>query len=111
MRLPVATADTAKLAGAACAVVRAIWKDGYRYKKAGVILLDLARASTGQGDLWTAPDTPRSKSLMRAMDRLNGHYGRDTLAYAATGRRKAWKLRRDHSSPRYTTSWDELLAV
>ena len=36
-----ATADTAKLAGAACAVVRSIWKYGYRYKKAGVILLTL----------------------------------------------------------------------
>ena len=36
--------------------------------------------------------------LKKAMDSLNAHYGRDTLAYAAAGRRKAWKLRRDFMS-------------
>ncbi len=111
VRLPVASADTAKLAGAACRALRSIWKDGYRYKKAGVVLLDLVKTSTVQGDLWDSPDTPGNKRLMGAIDRLNAHYGRDTLAYAAAGHRKAWKLRRDHSSPRYTTCWEELLAV
>jgi hypothetical protein len=65
-----------------------------------------ALPGSGRADIWTAPDTPRSKSLMRAMDRLNSHYGRDTLAYAVTGRRKARPR-----LPRYTTGWDELLAV
>jgi DNA polymerase V len=48
---------------------------------------------------------------MKAMDGLNASCGRDTLAFAAAGRGKAWKLRRDFMSPRYTTSWNELLAV
>ncbi len=48
---------------------------------------------------------------MKVMDSLNTHCGRDTLAYAAAERRKAWKLRRDFISPRYTTSWAELLRV
>jgi DNA polymerase V len=111
MRLPVATADTGTVVKAAGCLARAMWKDGYRYKKSGVMLLDLAPASVVQGDLWTAPDSARSKALMKAMDSLNAHYGRDTLGYASAGRKKAWKLRRDFMSPRYTTSWDELLAV
>jgi DNA polymerase V len=111
IRLPVASADTGTLAKAASRVIRAIYKSGFRYKKAGVMLLDLAPADRVQGDLWTSPDTPRSKSLMKALDSLNEYYGRGTLTYASAGRQQAWKLRRDHISPRYTTSWEELLKV
>lgn len=109
IRLPVASADTGTLAKAANRVIRALYKSGYRYKKSGVMLLDLSPAAKIQGDLWTAPDTPRSKSLMDALDSLNAYYGRGTLTYASAGRRQAWKLRRDFISPRYTTSWEELL--
>ncbi|MGE3993360.1 Y-family DNA polymerase [Pseudorhodoplanes sp.] len=111
IRLPVASADTGTLAKAANTVIRAIYKSGFRYKKAGVMLLDLAPAERVQGDLWTAPDNSRSKSLMKALDSLNAYYGRGTLTYASSGRRQAWKLRRDYISPRYTTSWEELLRV
>ena len=41
-RLPVGTADSAKIIRAALAALSRIWRDGYRYKKAGVLLLDLA---------------------------------------------------------------------
>ncbi len=111
VRLPVASADTGVLGEAAAQALRMLWKDGYRYKKAGVMLLDLVRASRVQSDLWTAPDTPRSKALMDALDSLNRDYGRGTLTYAAAGKQQAWKLRRDFTSPRYTTEWSELLSV
>ncbi|MEA2950929.1 MAG: polymerase [Alphaproteobacteria bacterium] len=111
VRLPVASADTGVLGEAAAQALRMLWKDGYRYKKAGVMLLDLVRASRVQGDLWTTPDTPRSKALMDALDSLNRDYGRGTLTYAAAGKQQAWKLRRDFTSPRYTTEWGELLSV
>jgi DNA polymerase V len=75
------------------------------------MLLDLGSAEKVQGDLWTIPDGPRSKSLMKALDSLNAHYERGTLAYASSGRRQAWKLRQDHISPQYTTCRDELLVV
>ena len=48
---------------------------------------------------------------MRTLDSLNARYGRDTVTYAASGRRRAWKLRSDQLSPRYTTDWEELLSV
>jgi DNA polymerase V len=108
---PVATADTGKLTSAALRGVGAIWKQGYRYKKAGVIFLDLRPATEVQGTLFDQPDTAARKRLMRALDSLNARYGRDTVTYAASGRRRAWKLRSDQLSPRYTTDWDELLSV
>jgi DNA polymerase V len=48
---------------------------------------------------------------MRAVDTLNRRYGRDTVTFAASGLRRRRKLRTDFISPRYTTSWDELLRV
>jgi DNA polymerase V len=75
---PAASADTGTLAKAANRVIRAICQPGFRYKKAGVMMLDLARAARVQGDLWTAPDSARSQSIMKALDRLNAYYGRGT---------------------------------
>jgi DNA polymerase V len=52
VQLPVATADTGKIVRAARLGLNAIWRDGFQYKKAGVMLLDLARAGQVQGGLF-----------------------------------------------------------
>jgi DNA polymerase V len=109
--LPVATADTGKLIAAARRGLGAIWRTGYRYKKAGIMLLDLVPAATVQGALFYRPDTPQSMARMRAIDHLNRRYGRDTVSFATAGRRRGWKLRTAFLSQRYTTNWGELLRV
>jgi DNA polymerase V len=48
---------------------------------------------------------------MRALDTLNGRFGRDAVTFATTARPRPWRLRSDMLSPRYTTHWDELLQV
>lgn len=110
-QLPVATADTGRLTGAALRALAAIWRPGYSYKKAGVMLLDLHKADRVQETLFHRADTPASQARMRAIDALNARFGRDTVTYAASGRRRGWKLRSSFHSPRYTTSWQELLKV
>ena len=45
---------------------------------------------------------------MAAMDRINRHYGRETVMLAGAGLHKRWTMRQAHRSPRYTTRWDEL---
>lgn len=111
VQLPVATADTAKLIRAARWGLSKIWKDGFRYKKAGVMLLDLGPASNVQTDLFHQPDDGRSRARMAALDALNARFGRDTVCYATSGVKRGWKLRNEHVSARYTTNWDELLRV
>ena len=88
VRLPVATSDSAKLIGAALAGLAAIWRDGYRYKKAGVVLLDLHPAVAVQEGLFDKKDDSRRVTLMRTLDRLNLRYGRNTVSFAAAGRRR-----------------------
>jgi DNA polymerase V len=110
VRLPVATSDSGKLIGAALAGLASIWRGGYRYKKAGVMLLDLHPAAVQEG-LFDKADNPRRVALMRTIDRLNPRFGRDTVSFAAAGSRRLWKLRREFLSPCYATAWDELLRV
>ena len=111
IELPVATADTGKLTGAAMRALAALWRPGFRYKKAGVMFVDLVRAADVQGGLFDRPDTPATQRLMRAVDSVNGRHGRYTISFASSGRHRAWKLRSEQLSLRYTTSWKELLRV
>ena len=109
--LPVATADTARLIAAAQLVLSAIWKDGYRYKKAGVMLLDLGKATAVSDGLFDRRDTPASLSRMKAIDTLNARYGRNTVAFGRTPQRRAWHMRSERLSRRFTTDWNELLTT
>ncbi len=111
VQLPITTSDTGRLVSAALAGLRRIWREGYRYKKAGVMLLDLVPALQIQGSLFAAPDPSSSHARMRVLDTINRRYGRGTLVIGSAGFRSGWKLRRDHLSNNYTTSWSELLKV
>jgi DNA polymerase V len=48
---------------------------------------------------------------MRTVDALNGRFGQDMIKFGVTGKKRAWTLRSDMLSARYTTHWDELLRV
>ncbi len=106
---PVPATYTAAIIGAALSGLRRIYRPGYLYKKAGVILLELQDSRAVQGDLFQAPARPeRDRSLMAAVDGLNRALGRDTVAFAAQGIARTWALRAEMRSPRYTTRWNEL---
>lgn len=109
--LPVASADTGKLVAAALRGLRVIWRRGYAYKKAGIVLLDLIPAGNVQGDLFTSPDSARRITLMRTVDSLNARLGSGAVRLASSGVSEPWAMRADKRSPRYTTVWQELLVV
>lgn len=111
VQLAVGSADSARLIAAALKGLAALWRPGFNYKKAGVLLLGLHPAARVQSGLFNRPDSQERSDLMAAMDAINRRYGRNTLTFAAAGFTQAWKLRADHISHRYTTSWKELLSV
>ena len=111
VRLTIATADTGRLIRAALWGLHAVYRPGYCYKKCGVTFLGLHPAAAVQASLFLRPDSPQRIALMAAIDALNRRYGRDRVRYAATGTDRPWKLRSEHLSQRYTTSWAELLPV
>lgn len=108
IKLPVATDSTSDLLRYALPGVERIFREGYRYKKAGVMLTALVPACQIQGNLFDQQDRERSSRLMRAVDRLNVHMGDGTLRYAAEGFTKHWRARFERRSPAYTTNWRDL---
>lgn len=99
--------DTRRLIAAALYGLRRIYRPGYSYKKAGVMLMDLAPAAVRQASLFSNPD-PRSDKLMQVMDELNLSYGKNTISLASAGMQPRWSTLFENRTPRYTTRWDEL---
>ncbi len=106
--LSVASDDTRRLSAAAVHGLHQIFRTGYEYKKAGVILTGLQPAAAVQNDLFSGYDRDRSARLMGVLDHINKIYGMHTTSFAGAGIQKPWRMLTDNRSPRYTTSWDEL---
>jgi DNA polymerase V len=91
-------------------IAELLWKVGYKYKKAGVVLSDITPASVVQGDL-LEPAMPDDTRLMKAIDSLNSRFGRGTVKVSSGGLSNEWGMRQERKSPSYTTSWAEVPSV
>jgi len=89
-----------------------LFREGYRYKKAGVIMLQLVDKDQLQTHMFdTVHRNQQQDELMQAIDTINGKWGRDTVHSLATGLKRQWTARCSLRSARFTTSWDELLKI
>ncbi len=108
-RLAEPTASTPELLRPAHRTLEKIFKPGYRYKKAGVILTGIVPGTETQLNLFTTlQQHDRNKGLMETIDRINAQWGSDTIHYAAAGSRPSWRMRQSFVSARFTTQWDEI---
>lgn len=107
--LPAATDDTRALLSVVSRLLTGLLRHGVAYKKAGVMLLDLGRPETRQGDLF-APTVVGNPKLMATLDKINSKFGRGTAGLAASGwnDRPAWGMRQEMLSPCYTTRVSDL---
>jgi hypothetical protein len=83
--LPVATADTGKLIGAALSALAVVYRPEFSYKKAGIMFLELIPGAKVSGGPFDAPDSAASQARMRAVDALNRRFGHSTVTFAAAG--------------------------
>lgn len=101
--------NTLILTSAALKGLKQIYKTGFKYKKAGVILNLLADKPTMQQSLFDDMEVKgKSAGLMKAMDSINSRFGNAAIKTAASGTKQDWKMRSGNRSPNYTTQWDEL---
>lgn len=105
------SSSTLKLIRQASLALEAIFREGYEYKKCGVILNDLAPKRDAQLDLFGSADSLRDDTLMVTMDAVNARDGKGTLKPAACGINQFWKMRSEMRSQAFTTRWGELLRV
>ena len=111
MVLPIAdpTDDTLVLADIAIKALRHIYRPGFAYQKAGIMLLDLVPTARRQATLFDDPERlARSHRLMRTLDTVNRRMGSGTLRLLGEGIDKAWKMKREKLSPSYTTRWEDV---
>jgi len=111
MLLPLSepTNDTRLLCRAALGGLRQIYRSGYAYQKAGVMLTEIVAATSRPRTLFDdVAAQQKSAALMETLDRINRRMGSGTMQLLGEGVRKSWSLRRGNMSPRYTTEWNEL---
>jgi DNA polymerase V len=101
------TADTSLIANGALLGLDAIYRSGFKYAKAGVILVDLQPDSVQQQELDLEDDCESDKTrLMSALDTINQRYGKGTMKIASAGLdgdRRVWSMRQERRTPGYTT--------
>ncbi|EAV7765303.1 Y-family DNA polymerase [Salmonella enterica] len=112
VKLLTPTQDSRDIIVAATRSLDAIWKDGHRYQKAGVMLGDFFSQGIAQLNLFD-DNAPRrgSEKLMEVLDHLNAKEGKGALYFAGQGIQQQWAMKREMLSPRYTTRYEDLLQV
>ncbi|RUR34055.1 Y-family DNA polymerase [Vreelandella andesensis] len=109
------TDDSREIIAAAVQGLRRLWRKGYAYHKAGLMLVDLSPKANRQLTLTETPQTDeeakRSERLMATMDKLNRELGKGAVQLGLPRKGNAWALRSERRTPRYTTQWNELLKV
>ena len=106
--LPIATSNSLELVKAAINGLKKIYKYGYFYQKAGIILSKLREASENEFSLLAPIMENKSETLMKAIDFTNAKYGRNAISIAQAGINNSWKMKREHSSKIDTASFDSL---
>jgi len=109
--LPIATNNSLELVKTAIEALKRIYKYGYFYQKAGIILSKLNESGEKELNLLTPILENKSQKLMQAMDKTNSKYGRNVISVAQAGINNSWKMRREHSSKIDTASFDSLPKV
>ncbi len=95
--LPIATNNSIEIVKAAISNLETIFKNGYRYQKAGVILSHLSD-SNNEKNLFSSERDEKINNLMKSIDNTNYRYGRSTLSLASAGIHKKWNSKRQHYS-------------
>jgi DNA polymerase V len=103
------TDDTHQFCHAALAGLRQIFKAGFAYQKAGVMLTEIIPVSSRPQTLFDDVSAQeRSQALMRTMDRINRSMGSGTIKLLGEGIDNLWAMRRQNVSKQFTTKWNEL---
>lgn len=105
------TDDPIRIVKNAKRLLGSIFRSGYAYKKAGVILLDLVASSSRQGLLFEEHGDKRRVEFVDTVEEVATRYGGNHAFWGGQGINKNWSMRREMRTPRYTTSWEDLIRV
>lgn len=96
---------------AATEAVNRLFRPGFKYSKAEVLLLDLRQPGEFTDDLFAASQPVAAEKVMGVLDQINARWGRGTLGSGSVPTNPEWAMRRDMMSQSYTTRLDQLWTV
>jgi len=105
-----ATDDTSVILKYAMNGLKQVYKQGYRYKKAGIMLYDISSNKMQQLSLFE-PNLKQNPELMKALDTINARYGKGALQYGSEITGKGWQMANSNLTPSYTTKWSDIPIV
>ncbi|GAA4650678.1 translesion error-prone DNA polymerase V subunit UmuC [Kistimonas scapharcae] len=112
LSIPEPTCDTRRWLQLLRPGLEKIYREGFLYRKAGFMLVDLCDGTGFQADLWSEHVLPETPAMMTVMDAINRRYGKQTLKPAAVGlNERPWHMARKMLTPQYTTRWSDILKV
>ncbi len=111
VELPYPTNDVRLMTKAATEAVNRLFRPGFKYSKAEVLLLDLRQPGEFTDDLFAASQPIAAEKVMGVLDQINTRWGRGTLRAGSVPTNPEWAMRRDMMSQCYTTRLDELWTV
>jgi DNA polymerase V len=111
VELPYPTNDVRMLTRAVMQAVDHIYRPGFKYSKAEVLLMDLRQPGEYTDDLFAEVQPAISNKLIGVLDEINGRWGRGTLRTASVPANPDWAMRRELMSQSYTTRLDQLWTV
>ena len=104
------TYDTMQIVKAALKLTKTLFRENYKYKKAGVLLSGFSKQGTETKDLFSEAKYSSPK-LMSAVDQINQRYGSDTIQIATECQLGRWKQKRKNCTQSYTTQLDNVLLI
>jgi len=108
--LPYPTDSSLIISQQAVQAVASIFKNGIKYKRAGVIVMGLVSTNNHQLQMFQTED-PKHKPLMHAIDNLNSKYANHKVKLGNQDLKRTWKMRQERLSPRYTTNINDIIVV
>ena len=110
VKLPFPTNSSIELAKFATQALEKIFRNGYCYKKAGVIVMDFTPEDQKQIAIFENSN-PKHIPLMQAVDRINDSFGQQKIKLASQDLHKVWKMKQEKLSQRYTTDINEIISI
>jgi len=109
--LPYPTDDTQLIIKAALAGLEQLYRPGFAFSKAEVLLLELCQRGEFTDDLFAPTQPEASSRLMAVLDSVNKKWGRGTLRSGLLPATPGWEMRRELMSQSFTTRLDHLWKV
>ena len=108
--LPYSTNSAIEISKFATDALKRMWRDGYSYKKAGVIVTEITPIGKEQVNLFENSNA-RHAELMLTIDRINSSIGQHKIKLASQDTKRTWQMKQDRLSPKYTTKLSDILVV